>query len=176
MRIVVSVALAGALLAACSQRVSTEEEFAREERARPILPAEGARLPVVAGAPARGMDAAAPVSGEDAAQTIRGTIEGPAAPAEGVLFLFVRAAGVTGGPPLAVQRFPSPSFPRDFAIGPQDAMIAGGPFPDRVSVEARLDLDGNAMTEGPGDLSARAEIEPGASGVTLTLSAAAPGP
>ena len=171
MRTLFTVVLAGALLAACSQRVSTEEEFAREERARPIVSAEGARLPVVVGAPARGIDATPAVPVDEAAQTIRGTIEGPGAPAGGVLFLFVRAAGVMGGPPLAVQRIPSPSFPRDFAIGPQDAMIAGGPFPERVSLEARLDLDGNAMTEGAGDLSARAEIEPGASGVTLTLSA-----
>lgn len=172
-----SVALAAALLAACSQRVSTEEEFASQERDRPIVSAEGARLPVVAGAPAGGMaggaggaGAAPTASADEAAQTIRGTIDAPAAPAGGILFLFVRAAGATGGPPLAVQRIPSPSFPRDFAIGPQDAMIAGGPFPARVSLEARLDLDGNAMTEGPGDLSARAEIEPGATGVTLTLS------
>ena len=180
MRTLFSVALAATLLAACSQRVSTEEEFASQERERPIVSAEGARLPVVAGAPAGGMGGSAspastgaPATAEDRAQTIRGTIEAPAAPGSGVLFLFVRAVGVTGGPPLAVQRIPSPSFPREFSIGPQDAMIAGGPFPARVSLEARLDADGNAMTEGPEDLSARAEVEPGATGVTLTL--AAPG-
>jgi hypothetical protein len=48
-------------------------------------------------------------------------------------------------------------------------MVASGPFPDRVTLEARLDQDGDAMTEGPGDLSARSETAPGASGVALTL-------
>ena len=80
-----------------------------------------------------------------------------------------KIAGATGGPPLAVQRIPSPSFPMSFAIGPADAMMAGGPFPERVTVEARLDADGNAMTEGPSDVSARAEVAPGANGVELTL-------
>jgi hypothetical protein len=49
-------------------------------------------------------------------------------------------------------------------------MVASGPFPERVTIEARLDGDGNAMTEEPGDLSARSETAPGASGVTLALS------
>lgn len=171
MRSVLTIVVALALAGACSQRVTPEEEFARQERERPIVSAEGASLPAVAGAPARGMGADGPAaaSPEDAAQTIRGTIEAPAGATGGVLFLFVRAAGATGGPPLAVQRIPSPSFPREFAIGPQDAMMAGGPLPDRVTVEARLDEDGDAMTEGPGDLSARLETAPGATGVTLTL-------
>ncbi|HYO46762.1 MAG TPA: hypothetical protein VEY33_08755 [Gemmatimonadota bacterium] len=171
MRITFSIVVALALAVACSQRVTPEEEFARQDRERPIVSAEGASLPPVAGAPApRGMSGAAPTAApEDAAQTIRGTIEAPAGASGGVLFLFVRAAGATGGPPLAVQRIPSPSFPREFSIGPQDAMMAGGPFPDRVSVEARLDQDGNAMTEGPGDLSASSETAPGSTGITLTL-------
>jgi hypothetical protein len=40
-----------------------------------------------------------------------------------------------------------------------------------VTIEARLDGDGNAMTEEPGDLSASSETAPGASDVTLALSA-----
>src|SRR5688500_12677017 len=139
--------------AACSQRVTTEEDFAREERERPLVA-------VPMGAPAA-----------DPAQTIGGTIEARAGATGGVLFLCVRPAGATGGPPLAVQRIPSPSFPLEFAIGPEDAMVASGPFPERVTLEARLDGDGDAMTEEPGDLSARSETAPGASGVTLALSA-----
>ncbi|HET9332426.1 MAG TPA: hypothetical protein VFQ21_02455 [Gemmatimonadota bacterium] len=161
---------------ACSQRVSTEEEFARSERDRPVVSAEGVRLPTPVGTPGGGMPGSAgmgapagEVDADDEAQTIRGTIAAPSGAGGGVLFLFVRAAGATGGPPLAVQRIPSPSFPLSFAIGPADAMMAGGPFPDRVTVEARLDADGNAMTEGPDDVSARAEVAPGASGVELTL-------
>lgn len=155
-------------LAACSQRVSTEEEFAERERERPLV-----SVPMGAPAEAGGMDAGPEGSGPDAAgdptQAIRGTIEAPAGTAGAVLFLFVRPAGETGGPPLAVQRIPAPAFPLAFAIGPEDAMVASGPFPERVTIEARLDGDGNAMTEEPGDLSARSESAPGASGVTLVL-------
>lgn len=147
--------------AACSQRVSTEEEFAQQERERPLVAVpQGQSAPTEASA--------------DAAQTIRGTIEAPAGAAGGILFLFVRPAGATGGPPLAVQRIPSPAFPLAFSIGPSDAMVASGPFPDRVTIEARLDGDGNAMTEEPGDLSARSETAPGGSGVMLVLSAEGP--
>jgi hypothetical protein len=171
MRAIVFVILPVVLAAACSQRVSTEEDFAREARDRPLISAEGVRLPAAVGTPAAGMRPApaAPTAGDDDAQTIRGTIAAPADAAGGVLFLFVRPAGVEGGPPLAVQRIPAPAFPLPFAIGPRDAMIPGGPFPDRVTVEARLDADGNAMTEGLGDVSARADVAPGASGVDLTL-------
>ena len=166
MRTILPIALALAVGAACSQRVTTEEEFARQERERPLVPAESVRRPPVVA----GNESAAPVEApDDAAQTIRGTIDAPAGPTGGVLFLFVRPAGATGGPPLAVQRFPSPSFPLDFEIGPRDAMVAGGPFPERVTVEARLDQDGDAMTEGPGDMSARSDTAPGATGVALTL-------
>jgi hypothetical protein len=153
----------------CSQRVSTEEDFAQQERERPLV-----AVPVGASAEnaaPQGAPMIAPAEGADPAQTIRGTIEAPAGAGGGILFLFIRPAGATGGPPLAVQRIPSPSFPLEFAIGPQDAMVAGGPFPERVSIEARLDGDGNAMTEEPGDLSARGEVAPGASGVALALSA-----
>jgi hypothetical protein len=168
-RITSFTAVALLLLASCSQRVTPEEEFAQQERERPLVQME----PGVATAPALPATgpAAAPAAGpEDAEQTIRGTIEAPAGTAGGVLFLFVRAADATGGPPLAVQRIPSPSFPLAFAIGPQDAMMDGDPFPERVTIEARLDGDGNAMTEGAGDLSARAETAPGATNIGLALS------
>lgn len=156
--------------AACSQRVSSEEEFARRERERPLV---SVPMEAPAGTTARSERAsAARDAATDPAQTIAGTIEGPVGTGGGVLFLFVRPAGATGGPPLAVQRIPAPAFPLEFAIGPQDAMVAGGPFPARVTIEARLDGDGNAMTEEPGDLSARSETAPGASGVTLALAAA----
>jgi hypothetical protein len=166
MRTILPIALVLTVGAACSQRVTTEEEFARQERERPLVSAESVRRPPLVA----GDESAAPVEApDDAAQTIRGTIDAPAGATGGVLFLFVRPAGATGGPPLAVQRVPSPTFPREFVIGPQDAMVAGGPFPDRITIEARLDQDGNAMTEGPDDLSARSETAPGSTGVALTL-------
>ena len=166
MRIDFPAALVLVAVAACSQRVSTEEEFAQRERERPLVV-------VPMGAPEenapQGAPMSAPTDDADPAQTIRGTIEAPAAASGGVLFVFVRPAGALGGPPLAVQRIPAPTFPLEFAIGPQDAMVSSGPFPERVTLEARLDADGNAMTEEPGDLSARSETAPGTSGVALTL-------
>lgn len=175
MRIPSSTAIALLLLAACSQRVTPEEEFAQQERERPLVQMEpgAATAPALpTTGPATGPPAGPPAGPADAAQTIGGTIEAPAGSAGGVLFLFVRAAGATGGPPLAVQRIPSPSFPLAFAIGPEDAMMDAGPFPDRVTIEARLDGDGNAMTEEPGDLSARSEAAPGDSGLVLSLEGA----
>lgn len=157
--------------AACSQRVSTEEEFAQQERERPLVTMPTGAPGGTAGAPGGPMSDPPEVAA-DPAQEIRGTIEAPVNATGGVLFLFVRPAGATGGPPLAVKRIPSPTFPLEFAIGPEDAMVASGPFPESVTLEARLDGDGNAMTEEPGDLSARIETAPGASGVTLPLSAA----
>lgn len=169
MRSVFLFALVAALATACSQRVTPEEEYAQQERERPLVSLEPS-APAAARAPTPAASAASPSTAEDA-QTIRGTIEAPAGAAGGVLFVFVRAAGATGGPPLAVQRIPSPTFPHAFAIGPADAMVAGGPFPDRVTVEARLDGDGDAMTEEPGDLTARIEAASGESALVLALSA-----
>jgi hypothetical protein len=164
MRNVSFTAIALLVAASCSQRVTPEEEFAQQERERPLVQVEPGAMRAPAPLPA-----GPAVGPEDAAQTIRGTIEAPAGTAAGVLFLFVRPAGATGGPPLAVQRIPSPSFPLEFSIGPQDAMMDAGPFPDRVTIEARLDGDGNAMTEDPGDLSAQSEAAPGATSLRLAL-------
>ena len=150
---------------ACSQRVTPEEEYARQERERPLL------SPAEAGSPPRteALDG----------QEIRGAIEAPMdggiadariAGDSAVLFLFVRPAGATGGPPLAAQRLPVGPFPMDFAIGPGDAMLVGTSFPERVTVEVRLDRDGDPLTTGPGDWSARSgSIEPGAEEVRLEL-------
>jgi hypothetical protein len=106
---------------------------------------------------------------------IRGTIEWPEADdavlsSGPILYLFVRPAGSEAGPPLAVQRIPPTSFPMPFAIGPQDAMSAAADFPEQVTVEARLDRDGDAMSRGPDDWTARSQpITPGSRGVVLTL-------
>ena len=93
-------------------------------------------------------------------------------PAGGVLFVIARPQGATGGPPLAVLRIPSPEFPLAFTIGPENVMIPSMQFAGAISISARLDADGNAMTRGSGDISsATAEgLSPGAEGVRLVLS------
>ncbi len=172
---------------ACSQRVETEEEYTSRERERPLLPPSAAPPDLVDGSGAGGRPTddlsrgpAAVVGGTSGGTTpagagVSGTIQAPglaAPPARAVLFVIVRPADRTGGPPLAVQRLTPSAFPVEFEIGPQDAMMGGGPFPERVTVEARLDDDGDPLSRGPDDRSARSgSVQPGATGVTLRLAA-----
>jgi tetratricopeptide (TPR) repeat protein len=94
-----------------------------------------------------------------AAAALRGVIELPDALRAKVgpgalLFVTVREAGVTQGPPVAVKRMPASSFPLEFEIGPADSMM-GQPLPARARVEARVDSDGNPLTRDAADPSAR---------------------
>ena len=122
-----------------------------------------------------------PTSAASPAGATGGAIEGEIAlapglegsrPDQGVLFVIARPQGATGGPPLAVLRIPNPSFPLEFSIGPENVMIPTMQFAGPISLSARLDADGNAMTRGPGDISSPVVdgLEPGASGVRITLS------
>jgi cytochrome c-type biogenesis protein CcmH len=121
--------------------------------------AVGAEEPAPEGDPHA--DVAAPAAGEPApaAALLRGVIELPDAlrakvGSAALVFVTVRAAGVTQGPPVAVKRMPASSFPLEFEIGPADSMM-GQPLPERARVEARVDSDGNPLTRDPGDPSAR---------------------
>lgn len=112
--------------------------------------------------------ASAPIDGEiDLASALVS-----AAPRDAVLFVIARPQGVRGGPPLAVLRIPSPQFPLAFSIGPDNVMIPSMRFEGNISLTARLDADGNAMTRGEGDLSSPPEepLTPGTTGVRLVLS------
>jgi len=105
---------------------------------------------------------------------IEGRIElaaGLARPDAGVLFVIARPQGTQGGPPLAVLRIADPEFPLEFRIGPENVMIPSLRFEGAISLSARLDADGNAMTRGSGDISSQVQepLAPGASGVTLIL-------
>jgi hypothetical protein len=95
-----------------------------------------------------------------------------ARPEGGVLFVIARPRGALQGPPLAVLRIPSPVFPLEFSIGPDDVMIPNVRFEGAISLSARLDADGNAMTRGASDLSSPVAepLSPGARGVRLVLS------
>ena len=162
---------------ACSQRVQSEEEYASNERERPLLPSSAAPPALVTGSGAQPMGGspgpAAPEAASAEGEGVSGTVEAPGLgtpPVGAVLFVFVRAAGQTGGPPLAVRRMTPRAFPLDFEIGPQDAMMARGPFPDQVTVEARLDGDGDPLSRSPGDRSAASgPVPPGTTGIVLRL-------
>lgn len=112
--------------------------------------------------------AAAPISGEiRLAENLA-----MARPDNGILFVIARPQGARRGPPLAVLRIPNPSFPLDFTIGPENVMIPSMTFAGAISLSARLDEDGNAMTRTAGDISSETKepLSPGDTGVTLLLS------
>jgi cytochrome c-type biogenesis protein CcmH len=120
--------------------------------------------------------AAAPPRGTASGEGIRGRVVMGAAGAGGAppgstLFIIARPAGATGGPPLAVQRIPAPVFPVDFEIGPENVMIPTMRFEGDITLTARLDSDGNAMTRLPGDLqgSLAESVQPGSAGVEIRL-------
>lgn len=123
---------------------------------------------------AEGSDVAATAQG---AAPIEGVIElaielAAERPAGAVLFVIARPQGSQGGPPLAVLRIPNPDFPLEFSIGPEDVMIPSMQFVGPISLSARLDEDGNAMTRGAGDISSvTAEpLNPGEMGIEIVLS------
>jgi hypothetical protein len=90
-------------------------------------------------------------------------------PPGAVLFVIARTA--PSGPPLAVVRVATPTFPAKFSIGPEDRMIQSMPFAGEIRISARVDADGNAMTRDPGDLHGAAENPnaPGDRGVVLLI-------
>lgn len=141
-----------------------ENEGGAARGAVPPSRAEGPAPPAAASASASG----GAIEGEIALATALATSR----PDQGVLFVIARPQGATGGPPLAVLRIPNPSFPLDFSIGPENVMIPTMQFAGPISLSARLDADGNAMTRGPGDISSPVVegLAPGTAGVQLTLS------
>ena len=87
----------------------------------------------------------------------------------GMVFVTVRAAGVTSGPPVAVKRFSAGSLPASFAITSADSML-GQELPDSVRIEARLDPDGDPLTRAATDPSASLEaVKLGSTGLRLVL-------
>jgi tetratricopeptide (TPR) repeat protein len=108
----------------------------------PALPAPGSES-ASAEAPA-----AAPVSGPSVHVTL--TLAGAKPSPNAVLFIIARAAGQTAGPPAAVKRIGSPTFPLEIDLSAADSMM-GQPLPATVRIEARLDSDGDAMTKSPSD-------------------------
>ncbi len=88
----------------------------------------------------------------------------------GPVTVFVIARDKKGkGHPIFAKRIDVASFPTTFTLGPQDSMMGGAP-PDTVSVEARIDLDHDAMTKEPGAPQAKIEsVSMGSKDLTLTL-------
>jgi hypothetical protein len=86
-----------------------------------------------------------------------------------VIFLTVREAGVSQGPPSAVKRMESGGFPLQFELSAADSMM-GQPLPARMRIDVRADSDGNAMTRLPTDPAGFADgVELGRTGVRIVL-------
>jgi cytochrome c-type biogenesis protein CcmH len=68
------------------------------------------------------------------------------------LFIIARPAGAAAGPPLAVKKIDKPIFPLSYSLGQENVMMQGAPFAGKVTITARLDKDGNAMTREAGNL------------------------
>jgi hypothetical protein len=136
------------------------------ERAARIQP--GLPEPPGRGAPPMAQEAAA--GGEPITGTVR-LAEGLGAPVPDGAVLFLIARRGAAGPPLAVKRIPNPSLPLQFSLGPEDRMIQSMPFVGPISITARIDGDGNAMSREPGDLQGEAPdpVDPGASGVVVEI-------
>jgi tetratricopeptide (TPR) repeat protein len=127
----------------------------------------------VAQAPAAAPPAAAPAAnGRPAA--VFGWIEAEASVGARirpgtVIFLTVREAGVAQGPPVAVKRLESGSFPLQFELGTADSMM-GQPLPERMRIDVRADSDGDPMTRPASDPAGYADaVELGRTGVRITL-------
>lgn len=153
---------------------SEAETFQRMAAIARSPASEGGPMAGASGAPAGGSASAAPPPAAPTEQDVVGTIAlapGVSPPASGIVFVYARPNGVTAGPPSAALKLPVSSFPMSFRIGPGNSPM-GGPFPAEMTLTARLDADGNAMTKDPADPSARQDgVKAGQQGVTLTLAA-----
>ncbi|HXI11348.1 MAG TPA: tetratricopeptide repeat protein [Thermoanaerobaculia bacterium] len=90
-------------------------------------------------------------------------------PRGATLFIIVRPAGVTTGPPIAAKRISPESFPATFTIGAADSMM-GQAIPASIRLEVRADSDGDPVTRDPGDPTAVLDpVSSTAGGVSLVL-------
>jgi hypothetical protein len=133
---------------------------APQDQTTPAAPPTGAAVPQVSSNPGQSV-------------LLSGTIalDKPIANSiSGVATVFVIARDKTGkGHPVLAKRLNVASFPTNFSLGPEDAMMGQTP-PANVSLEARIDLDGDAMTREPGVPATKIDsVAIGSHDVTLTL-------
>ena len=68
------------------------------------------------------------------------------------LFIIARPASGAGGPPLAVKKVDRPTFPVDYTLSQDNAMMQGLPFTGKIKITVRLDQDGDPVSRTPGDM------------------------
>ena len=111
--------------------------------------------------------------GESATTLLSGTISlDPSitqSPGSAVTVFIIARTGPGKGKPVLARRIDAESFPLAFTLTGADSMMAGDK-PSNVSLEARIDLDGDAMTREPGSPTARlSSVHLGSKSIALTL-------
>jgi hypothetical protein len=161
---------------AAGRRFPQQAPMLREllAKMRAEVPPETAKAADAAGDPhaavGTAQEGAAPASGAGLAVEVDldPSLQGQV-PAGTVVFVIVREAGVDKGPPRAVKRVVTSSFPMRVTLSEADSM-AGEPLPAEARVEARADSDGNPMTRPATDPSAVQDgVKQGAGAVRLIL-------
>jgi hypothetical protein len=139
---------------------------ARAARIEPSLPAMPGR-----GAPPLAAEVVEAAAGAAIEGTIRLGADLGVEPRPGSVLFIIARSGQAGGPPIAVKRVATPSFPLAFRLGPEDRMIQAMPFTGPFQVTARLDSDGDAASRTPGDLQGAIDgpVPAGATGIDLIL-------
>jgi tetratricopeptide (TPR) repeat protein len=121
-------------------------------------------------------DGSAPAAPAAAPAAGPGSVTGMIVLADGVtvqrgapVFVIVRQSGASGGPPSAVSRMSAGTFPMPFTVSAANSMM-GDALPEKMRIEVRVDLDGNAMTRDQGaPEGVLDDVASGTSGVTITL-------
>jgi tetratricopeptide (TPR) repeat protein len=159
-----------------NDRAQLENVFASMKQAKEEQPPQAAEglpegHPPVNGAgaaPAVAPGAATPARPAATGPSVRITLNLDAKATQRTGVLFVIARNPAGGPPAAVKRVMTPTFPLTLELSAADSMM-GQPLPQTFRLEARLDSDGDAMTRVPTDPSATQEGVSVGSAVTLAL-------
>jgi hypothetical protein len=84
------------------------------------------------------------------------------------IYLVARSADQPG-PPLAVKKMTAGQFPMAFTLDGRDAMMAGTKLSGKVTITARVDKDGDAMTKNPGDVTGTKTVQVPAEKIVLNL-------
>jgi cytochrome c-type biogenesis protein CcmH len=96
--------------------------------------------------------------------------------ARAVLFIIAKPSR-GGGPPLAVKKISSPKFPFSYSLSAKDVMMPGAVFSGKLYVTARLDKDGDPLTQSPEDLAgeySKNPVDVGSKKVDFVLAPARP--
>lgn len=159
--------IAGAQAAIDEGKKRHPEQAARlDELMKHLRSPQQAPAAAPAAQPPAAQPAAAPASGEAVHITLNAA--NTTYPPTAVIWVIIRSAGSTSGPPEAVKRVPLGSFPIKVDVTAADSMM-GQPLPAKMHIEARIDSDGNPMTRDPKDPAGSADNVGLGQSISLTL-------